>query len=127
MVVQRAGHRNLSVRQVLLACVCVLASIMTTGCKDRSPEVVGIWVWGTYNVHFDADGSWGAADKRNPGFEKMGGTWNLNGDTLSISASSGTAPDASFILAEDGRSLEADTAAVGTMTKQQISAVASVP
>jgi hypothetical protein len=117
------------IQKCLLAGTLFLIAFVLVGCKDRSTEIIGLWEWDTYTVHFDADDSWGAADKRNPGFEKMGGTWSMSGDTVSMSYSNGTTPDSSFILSEDGKSLDADMAAVGTMTRQRatpVNAVASV-
>jgi len=101
---------------------------MLTGCKDRREEVCGIWDWGTYTVHFDTDDSWGATDKQHSSFEKMGGTWSLDGDNLILTYAGSAdpeAPESVFILSKDGAHLDAETAAVGTMTKSQRASVES--
>ena len=95
---------------------------MAVGCgKDHSQDVVGVWDWGSFAVHFDADHSWGATDKKHAAYEKMGGSWTLEGDRLKMTyvGSAGASPDGSvFIVNEDGTSMEADVAAVGTMKKR---------
>jgi hypothetical protein len=100
------------------------------GCgKDHSQDVVGVWDWGTFAVHFDSDHSWGATDKQHAAYEKMGGSWSLEGDRLKMTyaGSAAPSPDGSvFIVSDDGTSMEADIAAVGTMKKRFLPASMNV-
>lgn len=111
-----------NVRALLIVFGCGLSFFAAVGCgKDHSQDVVGVWDWGTFAVHFDADHSWGATDKKHTAYEKMGGSWTLEGDRLKMTYAGAAppSPDGSvFIVSEDGTSMEADIAAVGTMKKR---------
>ena len=111
-----------NVRGLGLVVGCGLLWLSVVGCgKDHSQDVVGVWEWGTFAVHFDSDHSWGATDKKHAAYEKMGGSWSLEGDHLKMSYAGAAAPspEASvFVVSEDGTSMEAEIAAVGTMKKR---------
>lgn len=122
MSAERKFTRGEVLRQSLLFCACFLGSLLTTGCKDRSKEVPGVWDWGGYTVHFDTDDTWGASDKKHPGYERLGGTWSISGDDVSLGFS-GTPPPGTgtsvFTLSEDGKHMEAVSGNTGTMIKRK--------
>jgi hypothetical protein len=108
-------------RKQLTRFICLLGILAIGGCKDRTQDVVGVWDWGTYAVHFDADKSWSATDKLRPTYEKMAGEWSVSGDKVKLTYSGSdpiSAQGSVFILTEDGLTLNADVGAMGTMKKR---------
>ncbi len=81
----------------------------------------GTWAWGQYTVHFDDDKTWSATDARLPDYQRMGGTWKISGDSLSLdyvgAAPVGVGGDATFTLSDDGRCLVARSGSAGPMRK----------
>ena len=115
------SFNRLSLKRVGLCATVALLAFGVTGCKDRAEEVSGSWDWGNYTIHMDPDQTWDAVDKRFSGFEKMGGTWSISGDDVSLSYSGGgdqSGFGSEFTLSTDGHKLEAASAAVGAMTKE---------
>lgn len=101
----------------------VFACMTFAGCSkpDRTAQIQGAWDWGKYTVRFDDDKTWDAVDKRMPDFQKMGGTWAIEGDTLSLDYVGSAPPggsDSVFMLSDDGMRLSASTGSVGVMRKQ---------
>ena len=124
MVVNRVADRNSVLRQYFVLCACFFASLLTTGCKNRTNDVVGIWEWGKYTVHFDADQTWGALDKKSPTVEKLGGSWSVSGNDVSLGYVGGGNPlgkDAVFTISDDGQQLVASTGSTGVMVKKKLS------
>ena len=118
MAVTQRPRTTSKLQKIVVICACLFVSLMISGCKDRTAEVIGVWEWDKYTVHFDVDSSWGASAKGHAGNEKIGGTWSMDGDTLRLNYATTVSPDSTFILSQDGKSLEADTAATGTMKKR---------
>jgi len=120
MRMPRALNR-LSLKGGFLCISLGLLAFCASGCKDRTEEVAGNWDWGNYTIHMDPDQTWDAVDKRNTGFEKMGGSWSISGDDVSLSYSGGGDPNgfgSEFTLSPDGHQLAASSAAVGAMVKE---------
>ncbi len=116
-------------RICLLVGGSVAAAMFIAGCKDHTGDVVGVWDWGTYAVHFDADKSWGATDKKRSSFERMGGDWTASGDKIHLNYAGGPTPNpdgSTFIMSADGQSMEASIGAMGTMVKRHPGASSDV-